>query len=115
MAAQHPPHRRRLVRRRRFQDEQGAPVTHLWVNIPLLPLHMRTWRSPDRRVGDIQFSGSPVGCALIFEGVLLVVLAVGVSHDVMTGQWMSRIPWYLVIAVCLCVGNLLWWRNSHQP
>lgn len=115
MAAQRPPHRRRLVRRRRFQGARGAQVTHVWLNIPLLPRHIRTWRSPDRRVRDTRFSGSPVGCTLMFEGILLVALAVDISHDVMTGQWMSRIPGYLVIVVCLCVGNLLWWRNSHQP
>ena len=114
MAAQRPLQRRRLVRRRRIEDARGARVTHLWLNIPLFRGHIRTWRSPDRRVRDTRFSCSPVGCALMSEGIPLVVLAVGVFHDVMTGQWMPRIPWYLVIVLCLCVGNLLWWRNSHQ-
>src|SRR5713101_7555161 len=55
MAAQHLPHRRWLVRRRRFRDAQGGQVTDIWLNIPLLPRRVLTRRSPEWRVGNVRF------------------------------------------------------------
>ena len=120
MAARRPPHRRWLVRRRRFQDAQGAQVTHTWLNIPFLPRHIRSWSSSygHLRVTRLSISSGnppPVGCAVIIDGILVVLLVVDISHAVMTGQWISRIPDYLVMMVGLCFGNFLWWRGSHQP
>lgn len=123
MAARRLPHRHWLARRRRFQDARGAQVTHIWLNIPLLPRHIRVWRSPDRRVSCIQVGWfgwpaprrvSPVRL-VIFDGILLVFFAMDISHDVITHQWMSRIPEYLLMVLGMGFGNLVWWRDKHQP
>jgi hypothetical protein len=116
MAALRPRRRRWLVRRRRYQVERGAWVTHIWLFIPLFPLHIRSWRSPDRSVGSIQvrFGTSSARGQLIFNGILLVALAVVITYDVATGRWMSRISDYLMLAANLCLGGLLWLRYRHQ-
>lgn len=117
MAAQRPRRRRWLVRRRRYQVERGAWVTHIWLNIPLLPRHIRSLRSPDRRVGSIQVRlGTPSPRSqMIINGILLVILAAGITYDVVTGRWMSRISDYLRMAATMCIGGLLWLRSRHQP
>jgi hypothetical protein len=85
MAARHPRHGRWFVRRRRFRDAQGGQVTDTWLNIPLLPRRILTWRSPDRRVGNAQFDLSPVGCGvlplvLLVTLVWTIFLVVGTGH-----------------------------------
>ncbi len=111
MAAQRPPHRRWFVRRRRFQDAQGGQVTDIWLNVPLLPRRVRTWRSADRRVGDIHFDVPTAGCGMLLAGVLVA----GIVHDVMTGQWVARMPEYLVPLAVLCVLTVLFWRARRRP
>jgi hypothetical protein len=55
MAARRPRPRRWLVRRRHFLDAEGYQVTDIWLNIPLLPRRILTWRSPVWRVGNRGF------------------------------------------------------------
>jgi len=129
MAAQHPPHRRWLVRRRRFRDAQGGQVTDVWLNIPLLPRRVLTRRSPEWRVGNVRFgdyrvsisghSGVPTRRGFILQGILIggvtAVVAMDISHSIITNQWMTRILDFLVIGAVLGTITFRWWRNGHQP
>lgn len=65
--------------------------------------------------GDIHFDVPAAGCGVLLAGVLLVVLVVGIVHDVLTGQWVARIPEYLVPLAVLCVLTVLWWRARRRP
>jgi heme A synthase len=115
MAARRPRHRRWLVRRRRFLDAQGGQVTDTWLNIPLLPRRMVTWRSPDRSQWEVQFSRPPVGHGVFLIVLLLVALVLDISRDVGTGQWVASIPGYLIILVGLGILTVMTWQATHRP
>jgi hypothetical protein len=129
LAAQHPPHRRSLVRRRRFRDAQGGQVTDIWLNIPLLPRRVLTRHSPEWRVGNVRFGdyrvsisghgGVPTRRGFILQGILIggvtAVVAMGISQSIITNQWMTRIPAFLVLGAVLGTITFRWWRNGHQP
>lgn len=98
MAARRPPHRRWLVRRRRLQDTQAAQVTHIWLRLPRLPMHIRTWRSSDRRVGAVRVRLAPrSGTGVVTQSILLVLIAINIAHDIMTSQWLLALFDCLVV------------------
>ncbi len=114
MAARRPRHRRWFVRRRRFRDAQGGQVTDTWLNIPLLPRRILTWRSPDRWTWHVQISHSPG--EFVLQAVLLLAALVGFGFlDVGSGQWVARIPDYLVMLVGLGILTVMTWRATHRP
>ena len=119
MAARRPRPRCWLVRRRRFLDAQGGQVTDTWLNIPLLPRRMLTTWTPDRRRGITRLSGRvgppPVGCVVLLAALVLVPLVWSIFHDVWTGQWVARIPDYLMALGALSSLTVLSWQRTHRP
>jgi hypothetical protein len=52
----------------------------------------------------------------VFLIVLLLALLIWeISRDVGTGQWVVRIPYYLVPLVGLGIETVMTWRAIHRP
>jgi hypothetical protein len=128
MAARRPRPRRWYVRRRRFLDAEGYQVTDTWLNLPLLPRRILTWRSPDWSVGNrglrfktfiISGHGVPTRRDFIAQGILSGVLTalvvVAISLSIVTNQWMKGILYGLPVCVGLGSTIFRWWRTGHQP
>lgn len=113
MAIRHPRHRRWIVRRLRFQDNKGGQVTDTWLNVPLLPRRILSWRSQDRRWGHVQWSirMSPFTDLVILIGVV----AIGIYQKASTGQWLSAILGCLIMVAAFLVLAQRWRGDSQRP
>jgi hypothetical protein len=126
MEARRPRPRRWYVRRRRFQDAEGGQVTDTWLNLPLLPRRILTrsqfWQVGKRGGGMttmiISGHGVPTRRDFIAQGILIGVLtalvAIAISHSIITNQWMKGI---LFLPGCVGLGGIIfrWWRAGHRP
>jgi hypothetical protein len=52
---------------------------------------------------------------VLLTGIVLVDLVVDVIHDVMIGQWVAKIPEYLMPLAGLGILTVLTWRAAHRP
>ena len=57
----------------------------------------------------------PVGCIVLLAVLVLVPLGWSLVHDVGTGQWVARIPAYLMALGALSSLTVLSWQRTHRP
>jgi hypothetical protein len=128
MAARRSRPRRWYVRRRRFLDAEGYQVTDTWLNLPLLPRRILTWRSPDWSVGNrglrfktyiISGHGVPTRREFIAQGILMGVftalVAIGVALSIVTHRWMPGILYFILPGAGLVSSTFRWRRTGYRP
>lgn len=77
--------------------------------------HITTWHSPDQRVRHVQVHVTLRGPSVVMAGIVLVLVAINLYHDFVTGQELFAVFDALVLLGAVWVLAFLWRRRRDQP